>query len=123
VIYSDGGTVQRGRNSPLTMGTAARRFRFAEARRDQWLFGAVAGLVLVAILLHTTAESGHPRPSVECCQSMVTAGGGSAVLPVDSLPRLHVAGALAFLGAPAVWPVFRSRMLSPPTPVLATLLI
>jgi len=122
VICGDGGFVHGGRNSPLTMGNTATRFR-AEARRNQWRLGALAGLVLVAILLHTTAEAGHPRQSIECCQSMVTAGGGSALLSVDSLPQLHLAGALVFLRAPAVWPVFSSRMLSPPTPVLATLLI
>jgi len=105
------------------MGNVAKCLRRAEAWRDQWRLGVLAGLVLVAIFLHTTGEAGHARQSAECCQSMVTAGGGSALLPADSLPQLHVAGALVFLGAPAVLPAFRSGMLSPPTSVLLNLLI
>jgi len=115
--------VQSGRNSPLTMGNTARRFRCAEARRNQWRLGALAGLILVAILLHTTAEASHAHEPVECCQSMVTAGGGSGVVPVGSLLYAEVAGLLASPGAPAVLSAFRIEMLSLPTSVQVALLI
>lgn len=115
--------MQGGRNFPLTMGTTARRFRFAEARRNQWRLGALAGLVLVAILLHTTAEASHVHEPVQCCQSMVTAGGGSGVIPVGSLLHADVAGLPTSPGTPAVLSAFRIEMLSLPTAVLVALLI
>ena len=115
--------MRRGRNSPLTMGHTARGFRCAEARRAQWLPGALAGLILVAILLHTTAEASHAHEPVECCQSMVTAGAGSGVVPAGSLLYAGVAGLLASPGAPAVLLAFRIEMLSLPTSVLVALLI